>query len=277
MDKTKKETLENLMRKDGVDVTAEEDRADAITLDEPKKRTWLIVTLTVLATLLIAGGAYVAYQSYTADKELTAEEKIENSIEEEVEEQTTMPTSTAQTVYINAAEGLNMRKEPNSSSEVLKIIPFGTKLTVLETSGDWYKVEYDSATGWCAKLFTASENPLVYKNTDYGFGLTFPTTWSTYTVEKRSGTEAGVTAYYDVFLVTSDTETYPNGKSSMFVVAIYTPSEWVAISAGEGPKPGVLKETAKYVYAYSPSQAAPEDLMARRDDINAIVKTFVEL
>lgn len=278
MDKDKKSTLEEFIKKDENDAVLADDKADKISLDEPKKRTWLVVFLTILATLLIAAGGYVAWQSYKADKTLTAEEKVEVPV-------TTTKTDTATTatpavaekaVYVSAVEGLNLRKEANATSQVLAIIPFGTKLVVLETSGDWYKTTYDSKTGWVAKLYTVETNPLVYKNTDYGFGLTFPSTWSSYTVVKRA-TADGATAYYDVFLVTSDTGVAtPDGKSSMFVIGVYTPSQWATVVAEGGPAPGVIKETAQYVYTYSPSQSTPEDLMARRADVNNIIKTFTQ-
>jgi len=277
MDKDKKSTLEDFIKSEDTEELEAENKADTLSLDEPKKKTWLIVLLTVLATLLIAGGAYVAWQSYTADKELKAEEKIENPVVEKTETPVTTPTTTEKSVYTTAPEGLNLRKEPKADAEVLAIIPIGTKLVVLETSGDWVKVEYDSKLGWVAKLYTSETNPLAYQNTTYGFGLTFPSTWGSYTVVKRDDVDAGATAYLDVFLVTTDTAIYPDGKSSMFVIGIYTPSQWATLSAGEGPKPGLLKETAKYVYTYSPSQATPEDLVALRANINDIVKTFAVL
>ena len=279
MNKAKKSTLEELMGQEEKEEMKAEDKADQITLDEPKKRTWLVVLVTVLITALVGAGGYVAWQSYAADKTLKAEEKIETSVVEKTETAAATPAaSTEKNVYTTAPEGLNLRKEPKSDAEVLAIVPTGTKLAVLETSGDWYKTTYDSKTGWIAKLYTSDTDPLVYKNTTYGYGLTFPSTWGSYTVVKRDTVDAGATAYYDVFLATGDTSgLYPDGKSSMFVIGVYTPSQWTTVSAEEGPKPAVVKETAKYVYTYSPSQSAPEDLAPLRSDINTIIKTFIEL
>jgi hypothetical protein len=277
VDKVKKETLEELMKKDDKDALVEENKPDAIALDEPKRRTWLIVVLTVLATLLIAGGAYVAYQSYKADKQLSNDNKVVNSVTQNQGQSSGVATGTQQIVYVNAAEGLNLRTAADPASVVLKVIPFGTKLTVLDTQGDWYKVEYDSAAGWCAKLYTTTEDPLVYKNTDYSFELTFPATWNTYTVVKRSTVDAGATAYYDVSLSTTDTTTYPSGVVSMFVIAVYTPSQWTAINTGSASKPTLIKETSDYVFAYSLGQAAPTDLASMSDDISSVVATFQQL
>lgn len=278
MNKEKKSTLEELMKPEEREEMIAEDKADEIILDEPKKKTWLLVTVLIVATLLVAAGAYVAYQSYRADKTLKSEEKIENPVVEDKTEE--KPVTSEQVIYTNSSEGLNMRKEPKADAEVLAVIPNGTKLVVLETSGDWYKVEYDSKMGWVAKLYTTDTNPLAYKNTDYGFGLTFPSSWGTYTVVKRT-TADGATAYYDVFLATADTTTpsviTDGGKASMFVIGVYTPTQWVAVNAEEGPKPAVVKETAKYVYTYSVAQWTPEDLRTLSSDVSTIIKTFIEI
>ncbi len=278
MDKVKKETLEELMKKDGVDSAAEENKADAIALDEPKRRTWLIVLLSVAGTLLVAGGAYVAYQSYKASNQLNNEEKIETPATQNSEQGVPAPTSaSAQIIYTNAPEGLNLRQTADPAGQVLKIIPFGTNLTVTETQGDWYKVEYDSATGWCAKLYTQASDPLVYKNTDYNFQLTFPNTWSTYTVVKRSTVDAGATAYYDVNLATTDTATYTSGVAPMFVIGVYTPSQWTTLSNSGEPAPTLLKQTSDYAFGYSVAQATPTDLASLRADVITIAASFQQL
>lgn len=267
------------MRKDGVNVTAEEDKADAIDLDEPKKRTWLVVLLTILATLLVAGGAYVAYQSFKADKALTAEEKIEAPVVKQQEQTATTPAATEQVIYTNASEGLNLRKEANATSEVLKIIPFGTKLTVLETSGDWYKVTYDSATGWIAKLYTSETDPLVYKNTTYGFQLTFPSTWAYKFFPTKA--ESGVTAGYYVAIPTSDTTIdesasgVDKGYASLFAISIYTPAQWDTASKSGAPIPTLAVQNANFVVAYSmPNGIAPSDLAARVAEAKSVIATI---
>ena len=152
MNSQKKTTLEELMGTAAErEETTLEDNADEIILDEPKRKTWLVVILSVLGVLLLVAGGYVAWQTYSADKTLKAEEKVESA---PMTTDSSQAATDGKTVYINAPEGLNMRGEAKSDSTVLAIIPNGTKLTVLETSGDWYRVEFDTKTGWIAKLYT---------------------------------------------------------------------------------------------------------------------------
>lgn len=48
---------------------------------------------------------------------------------------------------------LHLREAPNTSSEVLRDMPEGAKLTVTGTSNGWYKVTYKGTTGWAASKF----------------------------------------------------------------------------------------------------------------------------
>lgn len=90
------------------------------------------------------------------------------------------------TIYINAEGGLNMRSEPNTTSQILKIIPDKTQLTAEEIQGEWYKVVYDGKTGWVnEKYITKSSTEAVkptagwqaYQNTSFGYSLNYPTDW----------------------------------------------------------------------------------------------------
>ena len=67
-----------------------------------------------------------------------------------------LPTPVTSHVY--AHSGLKLRIEPSTHAEVIKIIPYGDKVTVLETmeeqqriewmSGHWVKVNYDNVQGY---------------------------------------------------------------------------------------------------------------------------------
>jgi len=157
VDKDKNSTLEELMGPEDRAELKAEDEADQIYLDEPKKRTWLLVLISVVAILLLTAGGYVAWQSYGADKKLDAEEKIENQVETPTTDES---ATTENAIYATATDGLNMRKEANPDAEVLAVIPNGTKLVVVATEGDWYQVEYADKTGWIAKLYVSETDPL---------------------------------------------------------------------------------------------------------------------
>ena len=67
----------------------------------------------------------------------------------------TLPPPTAlaeQTGTVTATE-LNIRKGASSSAEKLYTVKKGTKLTVLETRGSWYKVRFGKVTGYVSKQY----------------------------------------------------------------------------------------------------------------------------
>lgn len=64
--------------------------------------------------------------------------------------------SYASTGTINT-EGARMRREPNTSSDVLTIVYNGEKVELIEKSGEWYKVKYADNVGYIREdLLTAS-------------------------------------------------------------------------------------------------------------------------
>ncbi|CAI8972985.1 N-acetylmuramoyl-L-alanine amidase [Brevibacillus sp. IT-7CA2] len=64
--------------------------------------------------------------------------------------QTGQPSSSSQTATVKT-DGLNLRSEPNTTSAIQAILPVGSKLTVLEKQGDWYRINTAAGiTGWVA-------------------------------------------------------------------------------------------------------------------------------
>ena len=62
-------------------------------------------------------------------------------------------------VKINTkSSNLNVRKEPNANSAILTSIPKGKVVTVEATNGAWYKVTYNSKTGWILREYTTPES-----------------------------------------------------------------------------------------------------------------------
>ncbi len=56
--------------------------------------------------------------------------------------------SAAEKTGVVTGEVVNFRQEPNLSSKVLLQLKRGTKVTVTDSEGDWYKVVYSDASGW---------------------------------------------------------------------------------------------------------------------------------
>ncbi|MFS0569720.1 SH3 domain-containing protein [Brevibacillus sp. 179-C8.2 HS] len=65
--------------------------------------------------------------------------------------QTGQPSSSASQTATVKTDGLNLRSEPNTTSAIQATLPVGSKLTVLEKQGDWYRINTAAGkTGWVA-------------------------------------------------------------------------------------------------------------------------------
>lgn len=277
MDERKGETIEQIMRRDESGALK---RVDKIKSKKGLSGIW-VSTISVAVTLAVVAGVYFGWQYYNKnDGNNSVAVTTTTTIVEEEGVTTTTTTKVVENndiAYVNTTDGLRLRAAASTTAEILETMNFGTKLIIIQTSGEWSKVTHGDKTGWCMTAYTSKTNPLVINNTEYGFQLAFPESWYSVSLTKRTIVDSGATAYFDAFLPTSDTSwDSGSGKSSMFVVGIYTKTQWAVVSAGE-IKPGLLGEGTTYVYTYSPSQATPSDLMSKRDDINNIVKTFKEL
>lgn len=62
------------------------------------------------------------------------------------------PTANAKQVpakgYVTPADGLNIRTGPSTSHKIIIAVNQGSMFTILSVSGDWYKVQYGSITGY---------------------------------------------------------------------------------------------------------------------------------
>lgn len=111
---------------------------------------------------------------------------------------------------------------------------------------------------------------IVYKNSTYGFSLTFPDSWKDYKAEAGSNNQA--TASFDFKLPAKDT-TFGN-PVSLFAISVYTKDQWSAVQADEGPKPTLIKEGATHVFAYDNAQAYPDELSDEAKQVKDIIATF---
>ncbi|MEI7690017.1 MAG: SH3 domain-containing protein [bacterium] len=270
MNKKHKETIEDLMKEDE---SGEADLKGEIKEARGKSKTlwWVIGAIIVL--LVLAGGGYAIWRTYQADKDLKQDEqKIQTSPEAKKTE-----TTTQKTIYVNAEGGLNLRKEPAPTAEKIATIPNDTKLIVLEEKDGWYKVEYSGQTGWVSKEFTTEKNSLAYENSEYGFSLTFPSSWSGYKFYKKAMDDGSIVLYAE--LPTKDAA-YAEGSSSdpgyasMFAISVLTQAQWDTVKNSEGIKPTYLGQNDKYVFAWSSAQATPTDLASQFKEIKPVLDTF---
>lgn len=187
--------------------------------------------------------------------------------------------TTVEALYVNSVVGLNLRETPSTKAKILIVIPYATKITVLEKQTGWVKTTYEGNTGWVSADYTQVTDPLVYKDTTYGFGFTFKSNWAGYKFVEYKNSESTTFKTYYVCLPTTDKnwdETsvgIPKGYASLFVMGIYTKEEWAKLVGGE-MLPAKLGESDKYVYTYLPGQAHATDLKTQYGEISQIIKTF---
>ena len=61
--------------------------------------------------------------------------------------------SSVGTVYGTGSDGLNVRSGPGSNYSVIDALWDGDTVTIIETSGSWYKISYSSKTGYVSSEF----------------------------------------------------------------------------------------------------------------------------
>ena len=270
MNKKNTKTIEDLMKseeanEDDLKVELKEARGKS------NKLWWVIGSVLVL--LILGGGGYAIWKTYQADNNLKQDDKKIQTTPETKK----IETISSNIIYVNAEGGLNLRKDGSATAEKIITIPNGTKLTVIEEKAGWYKVEYEGQTGWVSKEFTTNSNPQEYENVDYGFKMTFPSSWSGYKFYKKTMDDGSIVLYVE--LPTKDpayatSTTSDPGYASMMAISVLTQAQWDSIKNTEGPKPTYLGQNNKYVFAWSSAQANATDLASQFAEIKAVIETF---
>lgn len=74
--------------------------------------------------------------------------------------QTGQPSTSVSQIATVKTDGLNLRSEPNTTSAIQATLPVGSKLTILERQGDWYRINTsDGKTGWVAGWHITTNQP----------------------------------------------------------------------------------------------------------------------
>lgn len=110
---------------------------------------------------------------------------------------------------------------------------------------------------------------IFYNNSDYGFSLTFPSTWNGYFTTERTltwGAPIGSTNSLDFGFAAQD---------SIFNISMFTHQQWTDLQNMEGPIPGYLGENSQYVFAHDTAQfAANAEMTSRRSEVSGILETI---
>ena len=57
------------------------------------------------------------------------------------------------TVYAESGSSVRMRAQPNTNAEVIKNVPLGIPVDVLEEQGEWSRIGLDGITGYINSKF----------------------------------------------------------------------------------------------------------------------------
>ena len=61
------------------------------------------------------------------------------------------------TVYAESGSSVRMRAHPNTNAEVIKNVPLGIPVDVLEEQGEWSRIGLDGITGYMMSKFLKKE------------------------------------------------------------------------------------------------------------------------
>lgn len=129
---------------------------------------------------------------------------------------------------------------------------------------------------------SATKDWHTYKNTDYGFQLTFGDKWSGYTV-KNLGVTGKSIAEYTFSLPTSDASytKYDNNPAQVFNIAIYNTADYQYLvdSAKQngGPTPALIMSKNGKSFTYSSASQWPSDWKLNggtNGDVQIVISTF---
>jgi uncharacterized protein YgiM (DUF1202 family) len=75
------------------------------------------------------------------------------------------PAQTSNASYSSTVTGtitadvLNIRSNPNTSSSIMGSLKYNAKVSIIEISNGWYKVNYNNTTGWISGQYVKLDNP----------------------------------------------------------------------------------------------------------------------
>lgn len=72
---------------------------------------------------------------------------------------TTTTTSAFPIYYVTADPTLNVRREPDSSSERIGALPYGAAVEILEGVDGWYRISYEGMPGYISALYVSATQP----------------------------------------------------------------------------------------------------------------------
>jgi uncharacterized protein YgiM (DUF1202 family) len=150
-------------------------RSKKLKTPQGKRRKVIVSTVLGLALFFIIFGVYKlnSYKMASGKKEAV---KVETG---------DRPLKKTTAIFISADGGLSLRKDRDSKSPRIALIPNKTQLEATEELDGWYKVTYNGKTGWIAKQYTTTQAPAedptktwsVYTSPSQGYKIKYPLGW----------------------------------------------------------------------------------------------------
>lgn len=133
----------------------------------------LLLGVGVIVLLLIVCIAVGAkYSKLRKEVKAAAEEGTTAALQEVVTTDTPVVSAGGTYIVSTDKDTLNLRAQPNTSSEILAQIAKGTTIYVISVENNWGKVVYDSQTGYVSMTYLTPEqsvtNPIVASNDSNG-------------------------------------------------------------------------------------------------------------
>lgn len=132
-----------------------------------KKQKIIIASIvTVVLVLVVAGGIFLANRE-KADKNTKAEKKpaVENIKKEKkptvTEEPAEAESDDSKAVAMKTTTNVNLRRGPNTDSEIIKVLSKGTELKRYSEENGWAKVKCDEEVGYVSAEFLADPSQVV--------------------------------------------------------------------------------------------------------------------
>ena len=90
----------------------------------------------------------------------TAVEAVQEAPQEEtqkVEEPAPAPKPEKKFATVTGGKPCKMRFKPDKKAQVINIIPYKARVTILDEAGEWWKVSYKGITGYMMSQFLKKE------------------------------------------------------------------------------------------------------------------------
>lgn len=90
-------------------------------------------------------------------QEEPAKEDTEKSKQEDIKKEENKSSVTIKKAYVNVEQTVNVRKQPNTSSEVITNLSRNDEVTVISEENNWCKVKVDGKEGYIAKKYLSDK------------------------------------------------------------------------------------------------------------------------